>query len=153
MAKTNVQIALEQMSVNKDFLYFQWEMIDYYKQLRRVNDEDMAVAIGVKKATFSSRRRGGMITPQELEKLIEFLRIEDLDANRIRSKYWGAMVGHEVGLLEFNRLYATDAESIIRELFFENEILKRKLEYYSEDMTMINEAILNSTIEHKKAKP
>ena len=127
MAKTNLQMAAEKAYKNTALWEFLEQMLDYYMSLRHHKYEDMAHELGyANKSSLSTRRN--YFTPAQVERIIEILEIEDLDANRMRAKYWAALCETELKNCQFNRLYAPDAESIIRELRFENQQLKQENE-------------------------
>ena len=157
MPKSNIYKDIEKNLCDNDELHnFLWKMIDYYIKLRGSTDLNLAIEIGMAKSTFSTRRNSRTpLMPREIEQIISALQIEDLDANRIRAKYWAALAGMQFQQqcsMEFNRLYARDTESLIRELWFENEILKEKSQI-SESTSFVEELLINKSIEFMKPKP
>ena len=119
-------------SIEQDFeRTCQWDffekMIKYYLSLRNIKEYELAEKLGVCSTTLV--RRSWKISPRELETIISILDIEDLDANRMRAKYWSALCGQSVYNCDFKKLYTNDAESTIRELRFENQRLKKMIDF------------------------
>jgi len=152
MGKTNLQRAAEKAYKNTDLWRFLEQILSYYMSLRNHKYEDMAHELGyANKSSLSTRRN--YFTPAQVERIIEILKIEDLDANRIRAKYWAALCETELDNCQFNRLYAHDTESIIRELRFENQQLKQENEILHDHASIAAEICADMLTRKNKKKP
>lgn len=153
MGKSNIKKVVEAVEKNYVLWSFLESMIMYYLSLRRVTFEQLSNAIGYSNKSSMTGLRGGYFTPRQLECIIDFLKIESLDANRMRAKYWAAFCECTLPECEFNRLYAEDAESTIRELHFENKKNKEAIDFYKKMMPQYNDFLQNDLIRFTKKKP
>ena len=152
MAKTNLQIAAEKAYKNTALWEFLEKMLSYYMCLRHHKYEDLAHQLGyANKSSLSTRRN--YFTPAQVERIIEILEIEDLDANRMRAKYWAALCETELENCQFNRLYAPDAESIIRKLTFDNQNLQQENKSLRLHASIAAEICAGISAEENKKKP
>ena len=153
MGKTNLQAAVEKVQENFQLWHFLGEIIKYYMNLRSYKAEDLAADLGYKNKSSMANLHRGIFTPGQIERIIDVLKIEDMDANRIRAKYWNALCGGSDKKCEFNKLYSPEAESIIRELTFENDKLKKQIDVYRLHADISADVCANHSASQVKKKP
>lgn len=153
MAKTNLQIVAEKVYANRELWKFLEQIVDYYMSLRCRKYEDLAYALGYANKSSMSMRLPIRFTPLQVEKIIEFLNIEDLDANRIRAKYWAAFCETTPDNCQFNRLFSPDVESIIRGLTFDNRSLRHENEALRLHASIVAEICADVSAKKNKKTP
>ena len=151
MGITNIHHAVDRAINHRELWNYLHDIINYYLALRKMTQEKLGAAIGYSPASMAGLK-GGFFTPEQIERIIVVLKIDDTDANRMRSKYWAAICGQHECPGKFNRLYADDAESTIRELVFERDKLAAKISIY-EDLHPENKVAAEVSGQNVKKKP
>ena len=128
MGKSNIMKTIESAFNDSKLWAYLYEIISYYVHLRNIKQDDLFSKLGYSSKASMALIRRGHFTPRQIEILISVLKIEDEDANRIRSRYWTSFCGEDFRMCQFNRLYAPNTESVIRELLFEKDQLRKEIE-------------------------
>ena len=128
MGKSNIMETIESAFNDSKLWAYLYEIISYYVHLRNIKQDDLFSKLGYSSKASMALIRRGHFTPRQIEILISVLKIEDEDANRIRSRYWTSFCGEDFRMCQFNRLYAPNTESVIRELLFEKDQLRKEIE-------------------------